>query len=343
MHHSFRFLLLVVTLSFYQKTFAQFYKIGTLDVYGNRKIAADVVLKHLGVKVGDSITHEDFKSAEKAAILEKIPGVKHATVNPVCCDTSGNLMLFIGIGEDDSCILKYRNAPKQNIMLPHEMIHAYNSFNNQIEPSIKSGQASEDDSQGYALNEYAPLRKEQNKFIEFARQNFSLLENVLKNSMNAEHRAAAAQIIAYSLNRKKVADCLLYAINDADDEVRNNATRALGVLAGYITLHPELRITIPANPFIKMINSIVWTDRNKGTMVLMQLTQTRNKKLLKEIKQQALPSIIEMAKWKDRSHSFSSFVLLGRIADEDEKTLIAKNFSPNWPAEVESMVKKCYR
>ena len=90
-----------------------------------------------------------------------------------------------------------------------------------------------------------------------------------------------------------------------------------------------------------MINSIVWTDRNKGTMVLMQLTQTYNKKFLQEIKQQALPSIIEMAKWKDRSHSFSSFVLLGRIAGEDEKTLIAKNFSPNWPAEVESMAKKC--
>lgn len=114
MYHSFRFLLIVVTLSFYQISFAQFYKIGTLDVYGNRKIAADVVLKHLDVNVGDSITHEDFKSSEKATILEKIPGVKHATVNPVCCDTSGNLMLFIGIGENDFCILKYRNAPKQN-------------------------------------------------------------------------------------------------------------------------------------------------------------------------------------------------------------------------------------
>lgn len=78
-------------------------------------------------------------------------------------------------------------------------------------------------------------------------------------------------------------------------------------------------------------------------MLLMQLTQTRDNKLLRQIKQQALPSVIEMAKWKDRSHSFSSFVLLGRIAGEDEETLIPKNFSPNWAAEVESMVKKCYR
>lgn len=72
-------------------------------------------------------------------------------------------------------------------------------------------------------------------------KNFNLLENVLKNSMNPEHRAAAAQIIAYSLSREKVADCLLYAINDPDDEVRNNATRALGVLAGYITFASGIR------------------------------------------------------------------------------------------------------
>jgi hypothetical protein len=190
---------------------------------------------------------------------------------------------------------------------------------------------------------YKPARNEQNKFIDFAGKYFSLLANVLKNSEYAAHRAAAAEIIAYSVNRQMVVDYLLYAINDLDEEVRNNATRALGILAGYIKLHLELKITIPAGPFIKMMNSIVWTDRNKGAMVLMQLTQSRDKKLLHEIKQLALPSIIEMAKWKDRGHTLSSFVLLGRIADIDEQTLIAKNYSKDWAAEVEEMIEKCCR
>ena len=341
MRSSSRFFLPAVIVLIAHSTFAQSFKVGTLDIYGNGKTDTGIILKYLGVREDDSITRENFKSAERAAVLEKIPGVKHATVNPVCCDTSGNLMLFIGIGENDSCILKYKNAPKQNIMLPHEMIDAYNNFSDQIEPSIQNGQASEDHSQGYALNEYPPLRKEQNKFIAFARQDFALLENVLKNSMNAEHRATAAQIIAYSLNRKKVVDDLLSAIDDPDETVRNNATRALSILAGYITMHPELKITIPAEPFIRMINSIVWTDRNKGAMVLMQLTQNRDRKLLQKIKQQALPSIIEMAKWKDRGHAYYSFVLLGRIAGADEKLLAAKNFSRDWPAEVEAMIGKC--
>jgi HEAT repeat protein len=177
----------------------------------------------------------------------------------------------------------------------------------------------------------------------FAKQHFALLENVLKNSMNAGRRAAAAQIIAYASNRKKVVDDLLSAIDDPDETVRNNATRALSILAGYITLHPELNISIPAKPFIKMINSIVWTDRNKGAMVLMRLTQGRNKNLLDEIKRLALPSIIEMAKWKDRGHAGFSFVILSRIAGADEESLFDKNYSKDWPSEVEAMIEKCCR
>jgi len=343
MQYSLRFLLFVFILSFYQLTPAQSFKIGTIDVYGNRKTGENTVLAKLNLKEGDSINHDNFKPAEVAAMLQQIPGVKHATVNPVCCDTANNLMLFIGIGETDSIILKYRKAPTQQIKLPGKIIAAYKNLDAQLEPAIKSGQATEDDSNGYALLTYKPARNEQNKFINFASQNFSLLGSILKNSGNAEHRAAAAEIIAYSVNRKKVVDDLLYAINDPDETVRNNATRALGILAGYIKLHPELKITIPAEPFIKMMNSVIWTDRNKGAMVLMQLTQSRDKKLLHEIKRQALPSIIEMAKWKDRNHSLFSFVLLGRIAGIDEQTLISKNYSSDWFIEIEILIDKCCR
>jgi hypothetical protein len=343
MHHSFRFLLLAFALLCYQIDFAQSFKIGTIDVYGNRKVHAGLVMLRLGLKVGDSVDMRNFDQQELTQQLEQIPGVKHASVNPVCCDTANNLMVFIGIGENDSCILKFRNAPKQNIALPGNMVVTYKNSVDQLEAAIKNGQATEDDSNGYALATYMPIRKEQEKFPGFAHDDFPLLANVLKSSGNATERAAAAEIIAYSLNRQRVVDCLLPAVYDPDDVVRNNATRALGVLAGYLASHPELKINIPANPFIRMVNSIVWTDRNKGTMVLMQLTQTCDPEILQEIKKLALPSIIEMAKWKDRSHSLISFVLLGRIAGEDEKTLIAKNFSPNWAAEVESMVKKCYR
>jgi hypothetical protein len=72
----------------------------------------------------------------------------------------------------------------------------------------------------------------------------------------------------------------------------------LGILAGYLEMHRELNITIPATPFIKMVNSMVWTDRNKGASVLMYLTDQRNPEILKQIKEQAMPSIIEIANGK---------------------------------------------
>jgi hypothetical protein len=335
--------LITVSLLLCNIPFSQSFKIGSIDIYGNRKISSNIILSHLLFKEGDSINHESFKPENVAAALEQVPGVKHATVNPICCDTANHIMLYIGIGETDSVISKHRAAPKQNIQLPNEMITAYRNLNNEVEAAVLKGQATEDDSKGYALFNYPPARKEQLKFIDFATHNLVLLENVLKNSGDAEHRAAAAEIIPYFSDTKKVVDQLLYAVDDADETVRNNATRALGILAGYLEMHPELRISIPADPFIKMVNSIVWTDRNKGASVLMHLTDKRDPGMLKQIKQQAMPSIIEMAKWKDRGHAAFCFVILGRIAGEDEASLFTKNYSKEWAAEVEEMVKKCLR
>lgn len=75
----------------------------------------------------------------------------------------------------------------------------------------------------------------------------------------------------------------------------------------------------------------------------MQLTKSRDPKLLNEIKQQALPSVIEMAKWKDRGHAFYSFVIMGRIAGVEEKSLLPGNYSAGWSAKIDSMVEKCSR
>jgi hypothetical protein len=336
-----KILLLTVTLLFCNIPFAQSIKIGSIDIYGNRKINSDTILSHLTVEEGDSLSDENFKPENIVAALEQVPGVKHATVNPICCDTANHIMLYIGIGETDSVILKHRSAPKQNTELPHEMIIAYRSLDKEIEAAVLNGQATEDDSQGYALLDYRPARDEQIKFIDFAKKDFSLLWNVLKNSGNAEERAAAAEMIPYSTERKKVVGYLLYAVDDSDETVRNNATRALGILSGYLVQHPELKITITAVPFIKMVNSIVWTDRNKEASVLMHLTDKRDSELLKQIKREAMPSIIEMAKWKDRGHAFFSFIILGRIAGEDEAALFPKNYSEDWAAEVEEMVDKC--
>lgn len=342
MHATKKILLLTAFVLTYCSAYPQAIKIGVIDFFGNRKINSETIRTHINVREGDTVTHESLQPETIVTTLEHISGVKHASVNPICCDTAKNLLLYIGIGESDSVILKYHATPNQNISLPGQLLAAYRNFGNQVEAAVQSGQNTEDDSRGYALLNYRPARKEQYRFIDFAQQHFQILQDVLRSSRYGEQRAAAAEIIAYSTNRKRVVNNLLYAVADSDETVRNNATRSLGILAGYLATRPELKISVPATPFINMLHSIVWTDRNKGVLVLAHLTQSRSPRILQQIKAQALASIIEMAKWKDRGHALFSFIILGRLADEREDALIAKNYSKEWPTCVQEMIDKLH-
>lgn len=318
---------------------AQSPKISTIDVYGNRKIPTDIILSY--IKKGDSINPLSFTQDSITSVINNIPGIRHSTVSAICCNVENDYSLYIGIAESDDNILKYRPAPKQNVRLSDEIITAYRKFNQQVKAATLKGVTSEENFNGYSLVTYAAARKEQSNFIGFAQKKFRELEKVLKYSKYAEHRAAAAQVIAYTNDKNKVTENLLYAIKDPDENVRNNATRAISVLAAFLSESPETQISIPAAPFIDMLNSVSWTDRNKGAMVLVELTRSHDKDLLGQIKKHAMPSVIEMARWKNRGHALFSFIILCRIAGEDESSFIEGNFSNKWVEFVERLIKQC--
>ena len=99
--------------------------------------------------------------------------------------------------------------------------------------------------------------------------------------------------------------------------MRNNATRALAVLAAT----PAFARQIPAGPFIDKLNSSVWSDRNKGLMLLTPLTRDRNPEVLADLKAHALSALIEMAQWRNPGHAAGPIRLLGRIAGMSESEL----------------------
>lgn len=80
---------------------------------------------------------------------------------------------------------------------------------------------------------------------------------------------------------------------------------------------------IPGECFVDLLNSGVWTDRNKSAELLSVLTAQRDPRLLMCLREQALKSLIEMARWSYLGHANSAQLMLGRIAGIDEKTLIA--------------------
>ncbi|MBO0860220.1 MAG: HEAT repeat domain-containing protein [Chloracidobacterium sp.] len=202
------------------------------------------------------------------------------------------------------------------------------------------GNFGEDRSQGHSLLNDPAARAVQERFIEFAARDLKLLRDVLLNSNDARNRALAAEVIAYAADKQAVVDDLVEALRDQDGGVRNNATRALAVMAESARQPTKQPIKIPLLPFIEMLNSIDWTDRNKSSFALSALTYKGDPAVLSELGQKALPSLIEMARWKSSGHAHPSFFLLGRVAGFPEGEIIAAWESGDHAAFIDAAVKR---
>jgi len=113
-------------------------------------------------------------------------------------------------------------------------------------------------------------------------------------------------------------DSLVRASLDADDGVRNDAVRALAVLAG---AKPNLAQRIPPEPFVHLLRSGSWSDHNKASLLLMSLTRSRDPKVLALLRAEALDTLLEMARWRSIGHAEAALSILGRMAGLDEDAL----------------------
>ena len=297
--------------------------IGIIDFYGLRGVSAQQVKEALQIKEGDSMP-DDLEGAKRRAAqrLKSLPGVVGARISLVCCD-AGKAILFVGIGEKGAPSIQFRPAPNGKVRLPQDILQAGKDEQNALMNAIIKGNSDEDQSSGHALSKDPHIRAFQERFITIAARDLKLLRDALRHSADAEHRALAAQVIAYTANKQAVVNDLVDAMRDPDDGVRNNAMRALAVMAGTERQTDKKQIRIPVRPFIDMLNAIEWTDRNKSTYALLRLTENRDPAVLSEIRQKALPSLIEMARWKSSGHAYAPFTLLGRVVGfpEDEITV----------------------
>jgi hypothetical protein len=302
---------------------SQIPSIGIIDIYGLRSISEQRIREALQIKEGDSLTN-DLQEAKRIAVLrlESLPGVAEARIGLVCCD-AGKAILYVGIREKGTPSLQFRPAPRGKVRLPQDVIQAGEDEYKALSDAILKGNSSEDDSHGHALSNDLAARAIQERFITFAARDLKLFRNVLRQSDDAEHRALAAQVIAYTANKQAVVNDLVDAMQDPAGGVRNNAMRALMVMAESALQTTNKQIRIPARPFIEMLNAIEWTDRNKSSWALVKLTYKRDPAILSELRQKAIPSLIEMARWKSSDHAQASFILLGRVAGLPEAEIIS--------------------
>jgi len=148
---------------------------------------------------------------------------------------------------------------------------------------------------------------------------------VVRQSADSEQRAAAAYLLQYGprgpRTNRVIVDALQYALRDQEDEVRENAVRALQAVAIGGKLHPEQQIHIEPTWFVELMNSVVLTDRHDATLALVNLTEARDPETLQLLRDRALSSVVEMARWHDLQHALPAFILAGRLAGLDEQQI----------------------
>ncbi|HEY6308495.1 MAG TPA: HEAT repeat domain-containing protein [Candidatus Angelobacter sp.] len=292
-------------------------RIGEIDFFGYAGLDIKRVRAALPIHQDQELSPSALSEA-KANIQEAVQQVTGHPVTDiagVCCDGNGHSMLYIGLAGRSSKAISFNPPPSGSIRLPETAIKLYESVMDAWSKAVQSGANGEDRSKGYSLLNDPDTRAKQLAMRDYTLQHQALVLEVLESSANSQDRAAAAEMLGYADQSQQQIDALVHASRDPDAGVRNNVVRALLVLAGS---GEKTAALIPAAPFVDMLNSGSWLDRNKAGGLLLELTKSRDPKLLAELRSRALPSLFEMAQWQETGHAYEYRFILGRIAGLEE-------------------------
>jgi len=295
-------------------------RIGAIEIYGARKVPQKKIREALGVQEGSILPPSRGDVEER---LDKMHGVVAARLEATCC-TQGKMILYVGVQEGDTPHTEFHPAPTGTIALPPEIASTYQDFLDAAKEAAHSGITSEDLTSGYSLMADSDTRPIQILFITQSEKYLNQLHDVIRNSGDPEQRAAAAYVLQYAPRKDRLMhqtlDDLQFALQDSNDTVRRNALRSLKAVAVGAKLHPEQNIVISPTWFVELLNSIVWSDRRDASLALVDFTESRDPDTLALIRDRALPSVVEMARWQNLEHALPAFILAGRVAglSEDE-------------------------
>ena len=315
-HASVRFLFAVLPVLCLAQTPA----IGPIEIYGARSVPRTEILKRLGTKEGGQLPKSKGDVEDR---LAEIDNVLAAHLSAACCE-DGKAILYVGVLERGSPLFEYHAEPvAEYVKAPLPVVAAYGTFLEAARQAGRAGGAGEDLSQGHSLLADPAARYLQLGFVGLAEEHKAALQKVMREAAIPEDRAIAAYVLGYAKDKASVQNDLQYALRDPDDTVRSNALRAIAAFAVYARKTPESGLKVSPTWIVEMLNSLVWTDRNNAAVALVTLTEGRDESTLNQVRERALPSVLEMARWRHLPHALPAFILAGRIAGLSEEALQA--------------------
>ncbi len=284
--------------------------VGSVEIFGAHKVSIDKIRKALAVNPGDPLPPSKGDVEER---LEALDGVLRARLEAWCCD-QGKPVLYVGIEERGVLGRNLLPYPQdENLALPEEITSAYADFSAALARATAAGDLREDLSQGHSLLENLPARIVQERFTGLAELHLDILRKVLREAAAPDQRAIAAYLLGYAPDKAAVIPELQSALQDPDGSVRLNAARALKAIAWVALRDPSSGLKVPATWFIEMLNSIELSDRLEAVRTLMLYAGKGDENAIAGIRERALPSLFEMARWQHLSHALPAYLLLGRI------------------------------
>lgn len=286
--------------------------VGDIEFYGLHKLAPERILNALKLHPGDPLPASKSDMEDR---IDEIPGVVLSIIEAVCCE-GPRVTLFIGVEERGAPHADFRSDPAGQATLPAPLLAAYDGFVDAVRNAAAKGNSGEDLSAGHSLMDDPDAWAFQQRFLGLAPADLATLRDVLHHDTDASQRAAAAALIGYAPHKAAVIDDLQYALQDPDPAVRANALRSLTAIAVLASRQPALGLRIQPIWVVQLLNSVVLSDRVEAVKALLALTETPGSNAaaaLDVTRERALPSVVEMARWKTPAYALPPFVLAGRL------------------------------
>ena len=297
-------------------------RVGVIEIYGNRKTSVAKIKSALGAKPGDPPPGLE----DAVERIDKVSGILGSRVEATCC-ADRKITLYVGVEERDAPHIEFHPSPTEDVKLPDDMADTYHSFIDEVTESIRDDARAQDLTNGYSLMQSAVGRTIQLRFRPLVARDLGLVDQVIRKSYDPEQRTIAAYILQYTPRGPHTTDimvnALMYALQDSEDSVRENAMRSLKAIAVGAKMHPDQQAHLAPTWFVELLNSPVYSDRRNASLALVELTEKRDPEALQLLHDRALASVLEMAKWQDLRDALPPFILAGRMAGLSDEQIKA--------------------
>jgi hypothetical protein len=288
-------------------------RVHEIDLYGTGKVPAARILREAKLQAGSPLPQSKGDLEDR---INEIPGISRVRVEAVCCE-GPDAILFIGVEEKDGPRVAFRSAPTGKAVLPADLAGDYQQFVDVVREAIQEKATSDQ----VKLSLANSARAFEAKFATFTSQHMAELREVLRNSEDPEQRAIACAVIGYAPKKADVVNDLQYALQDPDESVRSSAMRSMKALAVAAAQDPSLGVRISPTWLIELLNSLVLSDRLEAADILVALTDRHEVAVLDQMRERALPSLAEMARWESLRYALPPFLLVGRMAGLSEQEI----------------------